>query len=280
VSRLASCVVASVLLVGCGDDGGGGGDPPDAERADDAAPPIDAEPIDAMVCETAGYPQRAEVVTIEQEAPHQLTLDGEGTRCEQLVRALTGAAGRPPELDGLDPGGAEATCEYDDVLDRDIVRIFFRQYAGVPIFGPVQDVLAHVDQSNLVVYLAGNYVEAGQVLPAACLDDAQIAAGVPGEALAYTRFAACSPQGDGEYTVVADDEIEVGALGVYVDGEGDLRRVWAVDVYLLEDHVTDETTNSDLFCCFADLDHCVGKRLFIDALTVEVVGDEPHCHTC
>ena len=55
----------------------------------------------------------------------------------------------------------------------------------------------------------------------------------------------------------------------------------AIDVYLAPGHVDSEVTNSDLFCCAGPtVEHCVGKRLFLDALTGEVVGDEPRCHTC
>lgn len=282
--RRTAWLVLSLALAACGDNNGS--TPIDAETpADTAVVPPDAEIIpDARVCEIpAAYPENVRVQSVDLQAPHSLTLSGTGTRCEQLVAALTDPTTRPPELAELDASGAvDSQCSFDDVTGRDIVRLRFPEYGGVPVFWPVQDVLAHVDASDDVVFLHGDFLPAGRAPATGCHDAASIGAEVPGEALGYTRFAACLPQGEGEYVVAADDEIEVGPEGVFHDADGNLRRVRAVDVYLLSDHVTAETTNSDLFCCTGEngTNHCIGKRLFLDVHTGEVVGDEPHCHTC
>ena len=44
--------------------------------------------------------------------------------------------------------------------------------------------------------------------------------------------------------------------------------------------MTSEIGNSDAFCCNGSLDHCVGQRLFVDALTGEILSQVPHCHSC
>jgi hypothetical protein len=213
--------------------------------------------------------------------PHALSLDGAGTRCEQLARALTNPAGRPPELAQLDAAGFAGTCSFDDVLMRDIVRLRFPEYAGRPVFWPVQDVLAHVDQANTVVFLHGDFLPAGAGPAAGCLDGPAAAALVPGRALDYERFAACLPQGPGSYAIADTDVIEVVAEGFFLDADGRLRRVHAIDVFLDPMHITNETRNSDLFCCAGPTEErCVGKRVFVDTYTGDSVGSEPHCHTC
>lgn len=260
---------ALALVAACGDDG--------ASTAIDAA--VDA--VDATPCELTGYPAGVRPIDVTLQQRTTLTLDGSGTRCEQIVRALLHPTGRPPELAQLDAAGATGTCEHDDVLDREIVRIRAEQYAGLIVYRPVQDVLAHVDATNAVVFLAGQFLPAGMAPATACLGGAQVGALVPGRPLGYQRFAACQPQGEGAYTIATDDELEVQAEGVFLDETGALRRVRAVDVYLLASHVNSEITNSDAYCCTGPTpDHCVGQRLFVDALTGETVGQEPHCHIC
>lgn len=231
-------------------------------------------------CQLAGYPETVSVVSVELIERSQLTLDGNGTRCEQIVRALL-SPDRPPELARLDTRGATGTCQHDDILDREIVRLRASEYAGVPVFRPVQAVLVHVDAGNKVVHLAGSFLPPGHAPAAGCLEGPALAARVPGRPLEYMKFARCVPMGSGMYTIARDDVIEVGAEGVYLDAEDGLRRVRAIDVYLTPSHVDRELINSDAFCCTTtSLERCVGKRLFLDALTGEVVGQEPHCLTC
>jgi hypothetical protein len=276
--RVALACSMSLVVAACGDSANPAADAPQTPADATAA---DA-PVDAVVCDPTGYPERVRPESVDLLAPTTLTLDGTGTLCEQLIRALIDPTGRPPELANLDAEGVTGTCSHDDVLDREIVRLRAPLYAGQPVYAPVQDVLAHVDATSTVVFLHGDFLPAGEAPGPGCLDASAAAAVVPGRAMSYERFAACSPQGAGEYTIAADDEIEVGDEGFYLDVAGDLRRVWAVDVYLLASHVTTEIGNSDAYCCDGSTgnDHCVGMRLFIDAFTGETVGQEPHCHIC
>jgi len=269
--RHASFVLLTVALAACG--------------GDDEATPIDAAvdhdaPLDAAVCVLGDYPQPIRVMSVDLGAPFALTLDGTGTRCEQIGRALLGSSGRPPELAQLDADGATVTCSHDDVLDREIVRVRAPRYGGLPLFAPVQDALVHVDAADTIVFLHADYLPVGATVADACLGAPAIAAGVPGESLTYQRFNLCVPGPEGRYTIAADDVIEVLGEGFLVDADGALRRVFAVDVYLDPAHVTPEITNSDAFCCAGTTSHCVGQRLFIDALTDAVIGQMPHCHTC
>lgn len=267
--RLATGLVLAAAA--CGD---GGSSTPDAPAAIDAA-------IDARACTApTDYPMGIRPVSVDLAAPSHLALDGTGTRCEQIGRALTGAA-RPTELAQLDVDGVQVTCTHDDVLNREIVRLRAPNYGGLPLFGPVQDALVHVDASDDVVFLHGDFLPAGMAPPAGCLDGPTLATRVPGRTFSYQRFAACVPGTVGEYTIAADDVVEVGDEGVYQDADGGLRRVRAIDVYVTPAHATPDVTNSDAFCCSGPtLDHCIGTRLFLDALTGETVGQEPHCHTC
>lgn len=266
----AAALTGLLGLAACGDDEA---DQPIDARVVDAA-------IDAPVCQLDRYPETLRVLSVDLQQQTTLTLDGTGTRCEQIERAVL-SAGRPPELAELDVGGATTTCSHDDVTNREIVRIRAREYGGVPIYWPVQDALLHVDAANKVVFLHGDFLPAGHLPVAGCLSGPALAMRVPGRALEYQKFALCQPRGPGMYTIAGDDVIEVGEEGVYLDGDNGLRRVRAIDVYLAPAHVDSEVGNSDLFCCSGpSTDHCVGKRLFLDALTGETLAQEPHCHTC
>ncbi|MBK7078852.1 MAG: hypothetical protein IPH44_41970 [Myxococcales bacterium] len=260
-----------ILVVACGDSTTAS---PDAPAAIDAA-------IDAPVCEATGYPMPIRATSVDLGAPTHLTLDGQGARCEQIGRALLGATGRPVELAQLDAAGATVSCTHDDVLNREIVRVRAPSYGGLPLFGPVQDALVHVDATDTIVFLHADYLPVGATVAAACLDAPTVGAGVPGAAMSYQRFNLCVPGPTESYTIASDDVIEVGAEGFLVDGAGDLRRVRAVDVYLAPAHVTTAITNSDAFCCSgATTDHCIGQRLFVDVITGDVISQAPHCHTC
>jgi hypothetical protein len=263
-------LLLGLALAACGDD---------SSTAIDAAPPIDAA-TDAPVCDLTGYPPAVRPVSVDLVDRTTLTLDGTGTRCEQIVRALLGPT-RPPELGQLDTGGVTGTCSHDDLLDREIVRLRAPLYAGVPVYAPVQDALVHVDAADAVVFLHGDFLPAGSAPPAGCLTAAIVEASVPGRPMGYQRFNACVPGNPGEYTIAADDEVEVLDEGVYLDADNNLHRARAVDVYLLSGHVDSEVGNSDAYCCSGPtMDHCVGQRLFIDTLTGELLGQAPHCHIC
>lgn len=275
--------VAFLLLAACGDNHQSQPDAPPV-RTPDAAP-------DARPCDLANYPQHTRITSVDLQAPFDLTLDGQGTRCEQIIRAVTDPdpAKRPPELATFDVTGVTSSCVFDDVLNREIVRLRQANYLGQPLFYPAQDVLLHVDHPGnmfgvaaTVVYLHGDFLATdGPGVNPGCLDDAQLASSVPGMSLSYAKFDRCNYTGDGAYSLAADDTVELGDEGYYLDDTGNLRRVRAVDVYLLQSHLNDEVTHSDAFCCGADtLDHCVGKRLLIDVVTGELITEQPHCLTC
>jgi hypothetical protein len=264
---LASGLLA---LVACGDDGGS--HPIDAR-------PIDAE-VDAPACLLERYPETVRVLSVDLQQQTQLTLDGNGTRCEQLQRAVV-SANRPPELAQMDVGGATTTCSHDELTGNEVVRIRAGEYGGIPIYWPVQDALLHVDRANKVVFLHGDFLPSGHTPVEGCLSGPALATRIPGRPLEYEKFALCAPRGPGMYSIAGDDVIELGDEGIYQDAEGGLRRVRAIDVYLTPDHVNSEIRNSDAFCCSgATEEHCIGKRLFLDALTGETIAQEPHCHTC
>jgi hypothetical protein len=272
-------VLALIPLAACGDNTERPGDPdaPPSTQFDSEPPPIDA-----VACEApTGYPEAVTVTSVDLGAPHTLTLDGVGSECQQMVRALSDPATRPPELDGLYGNDPNGSCFHDDVLDREIVRIRFPTYEGLTVFGPVQEILAHVDTTNTVVFLHADFLPVGHAPVAACLDGAAAAGELPGETVTYQRFAFCAPAGTGDYAIDATDDLEFLEEGVLLDADGFLRRVHAVDFYLAADHVTTEIGNSDAYCCDGKtLDHCVGYIMYVDALTGEVIAQAPHCHTC
>ena len=268
-----------LVLAACGDN------TRNASLDATATPDTPATP-DATVCDTTGYPAPVKLVSVDLGQPFDLTLDGQGDRCGQLIRALTDPdpAKRPPELAQLDVAGGSitGTCTYDDVLMRDIVRLRAPTFGGLPLYGPqMQDVLAHVGMPATVVFLHGDFLPAGAMAKAACINGEQVATSMAGRPMTYNKFAFCTPQGEGSYTIMGDDTIELGDEGYLVDNDGNLRRVRGVDVYLLGSHLTPEVTNSDAYCCTTSSnEHCVGQQIFIDVVTGEIVGQKPHCHTC
>lgn len=273
-----------LALAACGDN---------SKRAPDApvSPPQHDAATDATACDASNYPVAVRKLSVDLAADFTLTLDGNGTRCEQLVRALTDPdpAKRPPELAMLDVQGVTGSCTHDDTLNRDIIRLQAPLYGGKPLYGVVQDVLVHVGHPNTalpgpttVVYLHGDFLAAGAtVANAPCLGDAAVPGALVGHALTFAKFDHCIYQGDGSYALAADDVFQLADDGYYVDAQSQLHRARAVDAYLLPAHLTAETTNSDLFCCTGmTYDNCVGDRVFIDEITGAVLGQTQHCQAC
>jgi len=273
--RAASLLVV-VTAAACGD---GQRQVPDARAADAPLPSPDA-----AVCEATGYPQRLRALSVDLQAPFTLALGGTGTRCEQLVRALTDpdSRRRPPELAELDVVGVTGTCRHDPDTNRDVVRLAAPLFGGLPLFAPVQDVVAHVDATDTVVFLHGDFLPASAPRPpAACVDPAGLPATIPGATLTYAWFDRCQIQGEGMYTVAGSDAIDVGAEGYVIDADGAFRRVRAVDVFVAVANLTDQLVNSELYCCDGStVEGCIGARLLVDALTGELVTQQARCHAC
>jgi len=243
--------------------------------------------IDAPVtpCEPSEtYPTAIEAQEIRFGGPRALTFDGQGTHCEQVMRAVVHDT---PELAALGGAAMTGTCQPDGATGREIVRMNPTTYDGQPLIQPTPvntlrrpDVLAHV-QGTMLVYLAGTLWAAGAAPDAGCLAESDVLRTVPDRSMTYLRFSACRPQGTAEYAIAPGDEIMTGDAGLFLDPEGHLRWGNAVDVYLKRTHVTPELINSDAYCCPPGmLDHCVGQRLLIDTHTGELVAQEPHCRTC
>jgi hypothetical protein len=271
----ALSLALSLVVTACGDDKPAGNTEPDASEVD--APQVTP---DARVCDLESYPQDATPITVDLSAKFELTLDGVGTRCDQIVRALTNPdpSLRPPELAMLDVGGIVGTCRLNE-QNINVVRLRSPLYNGLPLFDPPQETVVHVDEQNNIVHLHGDYLPAGYVVNEGCLSDDELARAIPGYSMSYRKLLLCSFSGNGEYEVASDDEVVAAEEG-YIIHDRKLRRVRAMDVYLLPSHVTDEIGNSDAFCCIGTLDHCVGQRLFLDALTGEILSQAPHCHSC
>ncbi len=273
-----------LTLAACGDNSKLAPDAPVSHPEHDAA-------TDATVCDASNYPVAVRKLSVDLGADFTLTLDGNGTRCDQIIRALTDPdpAKRPPELAMLDVQGVTGSCTHDDTLNRDIIRLKAPLYGGKPLYGAVQDVLVHIGHPNTalpgpttVVYLHGDFLAAGAAIAnPACLDDAALPGAVVGHALTFAKFDHCNYQGDGSYALAADDVFQLGEAGYFLDDQSQLHRVRAVDAYLLPGHLTDETLNSDLFCCTGmTYDNCVGDRVFVDEITGAVLGQTQHCQAC
>lgn len=279
-------VVSLLLSTACGDNGAD-------SRSPDASPatPDAVAPVDAVPCDVASYPASIERVSVDLQQEFDLALDNVGTRCEQIIRALTNPdlTKRPAELAQLDVEGVTGSCQTDTDLGIEVIRLQAPMYGGKPLYGPrVQDVLVHlgrpqalIGQPAHVIYLHGDFFAAGATTNAACFDDHAVSTSIAGREMTYGRFNGCIYQNDGAYSIASDDTVEVGDEGYFVDPAGKLHRARAVDVYLLPAHLNDDISNSDAYCCNGStLEHCVGQKLFVDVVTGEILGQAQHCLPC
>jgi len=223
--------------------------------------------VDGGACDPSAWPVPATMAEVrrEEDEAYPLTLDGSGTRCEQLTRALLDPAQRPQDLEGVDPTGAVGSCELDPVRQNDVVRLHLQQVAGLPHVGSAGGFIAHVTQQNSVVWLNGQYVRALSVPQNAfpCLDDAGIVEAVVGSTLSFTVYESCSVTRQGSYVVASSDVIEPRALGgVFVWGSG-LHLARAVEFSVASANATADTRSSELSC---------GLTLFVDAIAGEILG--------
>jgi hypothetical protein len=287
VKYLPLFAVSFLFSTACGDNNAD-------SRSPDASPatPDAVAPVDPPACDVANYPAPIERISVDLQHEFDLALDGVGARCDQIIRALTSSdpALRPTELAQLDVEGVTGNCQTDTELGIEVIRLQAPRYAGKPLYGTaVQDVLVHLGRPTQgligmpahVVYLHGDFFAAGATTNTACMDGEAVNASIAGRDMTYGRFNGCIYQSDGAYAIAADDTVEVGDEGYFVDANGKLHRARAVDVYLQPAHLNDDIANSDAYCCNGTtLDHCVGQKLFIDVVTGEVLGQAQHCLPC
>jgi hypothetical protein len=262
-----------------------------AKSSDDAAPIVDAvirvdgSPDAKPPCLVGNYPQAAGSIDVTLDAPFTLTLDGNGERCAQLVRALLSTTARPMPLLAAETDFTLKSCEFDSVLNADIVRLGKNTFAGAPLYSSAQDLLIHVRRvTNNVTFLAGRILptNAGTGSPSPCIAPAEALTSIVGMSFSYQQFLGCRLGDVGNYQIAADDDISIGAQGWYVDNNDKLHRAYIAPVYLLPSHTNSAIINSDAFCCIPEqmLRNCVGTQLVIDAVTGTTLGQNPNCHTC
>jgi hypothetical protein len=281
------CTVSALVssLVACGNS------TPNATTVDaataavvDASVADSATSVDAMVCATDNYPRVAGSIDLNLDAPVQLILDGSGDRCDQIVRALMSYGTRPAALAAAEQDFSLASCMFDEIINADIVRLRKSTFAGLPLYGTGQDILAHVKrETNNLSFLAGRVIPttAAQGVPSGCWSQSQVSAKIPGTTMSYQKFEACRPLGAGNYTIADDDLISVKEQGWFVDSQDQLRRVWVAPVFLLPAHVNPEIINSSAFCCADEtLINCVGSQMIFDAVTGELLSQMSNCITC
>lgn len=173
-------------------------------------------------------------------------------------------------------------CNYDSVIDAEIVRLEGGTYGGRPLIGLRNDLLAHVTRSGNLRFFAGNYLPAYErTTPEACLDMDQVGDSVIGAPLEYQRFSGCVLGAPGSIEIDDRDTRNVSEPKLWVDEAGNAHVVREVEVLLASDRVSGDTINSDLFCCSdGGTTGCVGKILVVDEVTGEVLAQIPRCRTC
>lgn len=262
----------------CGASGGSGAPLPDATA--DGSIASDGPADDGPRCTAATVAAKGVDVDTTVEAP--LTLDGVGTRCEQLARAILDPAQRPPaiaELDAQSGVGSPLCIEYPEV---DAVRIDVNELLGRRLLSGGQWLLAWVRRSDTtVVELTGWYVTPPAEPPTSCASGSALADAVVGHEQPYTTFQLCAPTGDGVWKIGDGDVREPGEVGWFHDGE-QLRVAREISVGVEDAAITQQLRDSDLNCC-AVVDEqagCIGIVLIVDAESGKVLDTRRRCLVC
>jgi len=267
------------LLIACG--GPASPDtPPDAAPVTDASADGPAPDAVATVC-TPAAPSVPDV-TVDATPGTALVLDGQGTRCEQLARALLDPTQRPAPLAAMDPAASAEPPLCIDYPEQDAVRVDVNRILGKPLYSGGQWLLAWVRKSdNVVTSLTGWYLTAPFGDPEGCAADDSLRDAVIGHKQAYTTFQLCAPLGGGTWSVAGGDVRELGPTGYFWDGK-QLHAAREVEVGVAAGAVTQELLDSDLNCCgvLDDAPGCIGITLIVDADTGEVLGDRRRCLVC
>lgn len=303
--KLSSCLVVCMLcpmltsmVVGCAGsdsaDTSGDGvdagkckpeyDPPstaatEAERAAvqaaasafKSATGVDAE-IDATTAAVAGF-----------SGPFSVALDPSvADACDRAFGALKTFLADHAAMMRMPPDIEMRACNYDSLLDKDVLRLHGGTYAGRSLLVTDNDLVVHVTRKGEVRYWGGNYMPlADRPIPTACNDAPAIENSVIGDALPYLQFEFCVPGSKGSTTIAAADTRTAGAPSLYVDNAGFLHVARQVKVLLDASRVTVDELKSDLYCCVKDtFEGCVGKHLIVDEITLEILGVAPLCITC
>lgn len=225
----------------------------------------------------------AEAVTeIDGEFP--VALDGSITDgCDRAVAALHAFFADNEALLRLPPGLRTKVCNHDAVTDAWIVRLEGGEYAdGRALVSGPTELLIHVRGNGNVKYWRSTYLPSlDRPALTPCLDADGLAQAAVGTVLQYRQFRRCVPGDVGEVAVTQGDHFIARERAVFLDDDGQLHFVRLVDAFLVPAHQSDETLNSDLYCCGDGTTvDCVGKSLVIDELSGRVLAQYQRCITC
>lgn len=276
MSRLAAVVIGVAACAACGDNGGTHADA--SHSADAYAFP------DARVCEPGEVETDSVSVGIT-DGVNTVTLDGVGTRCEQLTRAIMDPAVFPAELAPMLGTDFHTQCGQFSQFDE--VDFLGDGIGGVPfVFGPAWEVFVQLEDLK-IDFWSGSYIPPAPVPAPACLSSTAIHLGIVGALLQYTPHDNCSViGGPSPYSITVGDTIQVADGDTYyVDFTKPMRlyRLRAVDAFLLPSHIRPDMRGSELDCCDPTgppID-CMGERFFVDTFTGDVKFTQQLCSpTC
>jgi hypothetical protein len=259
------------ILAACGDNGG---THPDAPSSADAY----AFP-DARVC-APGEVETELVAVGVTDGVHTVTLDGDGTRCEQLTRAIMDPAVFPAELAPMLGTDFHTQCGQFSQFDE--VDFLGDGIGGVPfVFGPAWEVFVQLEDLK-IDFWSGSYIPPAPLPAPACLSPTAIHLGLNGTVLPYSPHDTCTiTGGPGSYSIAIGDTIDVADTDFYYLEFGvaaTLYRLRAVDAFLLPSHIRSDMRGSELDCCAGGVPiDCMGERLFVDTSTGAVKFTQGLC---
>ncbi len=236
---------------------------------------VDA-PVDAMPCTTIG-PVGAKHVQLDNVTlNHPLVLDGVGTRCEQLQRAILDPAQRPAVIQKLDASTGLQPPLCTEFAQRTNVNIDITGIAGRRLLSQGQYLRVWVDNATdtLEQIRIGWFLEPPAELPNSCVSTSQTEDAVVDYQQEFRAFQLCAPYADGTWTVYANDTRTMIGDGLYVR-EGKFHVAREIDVVVNPANHSQLLLDSDLNCFGV-----VGIVLIVDAETGVVVDTRRNCLVC
>jgi len=202
--------------------------------------------------------------------------------CARALDALQAFFAAQSEMMRIPTDMTMRACQYDSLLDAEVVRLHGGTYEGRRLVGQDNDVIAHVTRSGTFRYWGGSYLPVVQrLIPTPCFDGPALERGVVGGELGYTEFHACVLGASGSYVIQSSDTRTAGEPALFVDASGLVHIARQIEVLLAASNVGPHEESSTLYCCSTpSLTGCVGSYVIVDEVSGEILDELPRCITC
>lgn len=251
--------------------------PATGSSSTDETPELDAGVTsDATTCTATGSLKASSVTLENVPVGKQLILDGVGTRCEQLQRAILDPAQRPSEIAAFDASSGLQPPLCTEIGERTNVNIDVTGLLGQRLLSTGQYLRVWVDNATdtLDEIRLGWFIVPPLAAPTTCTPVASTQDAVVGHRQDYVAFQFCGSIGEGSWTLRSNDLRSHVGDGLYFDGTH-VHVVREIDVEPHGSNITPLLRQSDL--------NCFGRIaivLIVDVETGRVLDQRRHCVVC